>query len=304
MLEWTPQLIALIAFASVVGVVYVVGRYLVSQASINRRLPIPASAARAEAPHFFASLAGKIDESKFGISGVLRTKLRRDLIRAGYFSEDAIRIYLVARIGLVLILPALVFIYAQIFFESAGLIFGLGLVAVTALIAFFGPDAYLSRRQKAMQHEYRLSFPDMIDMLVVCTDAGLALDAALNRVRTEVSKQSNALGMNLTILGGETRAGRSLTEALGTFADRLNLDEARALVMMLRQSLELGTDVGDALRIFSDEMRAKRILRAEETANKLPVKMVLPLGLFIFPVVLMVIMIPVIIRLLYIFQHV
>jgi tight adherence protein C len=134
-------------------------------------------------------------------------------------------------------------------------------------------------------------------MLVVCIDAGLSLDAAFGRIGPEVSKQSHAMGMNLAILGNETRAGRSMADALEGFADRLNLDEARAFVIMLRQSLELGTDIGDALRVFSDEMRGKRLLRAEATANKLPVKMVLPLGACIFPVILMVIMVPVIIRL-------
>ena len=104
--------------------------------------------------------------------------------------------------------------------------------------------------------------------------------------------------MNLKILGAETRAGRSTADGLAAFADRLNIDEARSFVIMLRQSLELGTDVGEALRVFSDEMRGKRLLRAEETANKLPVKMVLPLGGLIFPVILMVVLLPVIIRLL------
>jgi len=134
-------------------------------------------------------------------------------------------------------------------------------------------------------------------MLVVCVDAGLSLDAAFNRIRPEVSKQSPALGMNLTLMGAETRAGRSMPDALGTLADRLNIDEARSFVILLRQSLELGTDVGEALRVFSDEMRGKRLLRAEETANQLPVKMVLPLGAFIFPVILMVVLAPVLIRL-------
>jgi len=146
-------------------------------------------------------------------------------------------------------------------------------------------------------------FPDLLDMLVVCTDAGLSLDAAFIRIQPEVSKQSRCLGINLAGVGAETRAGRSTADALSTFADRLNLDEARAFMIMLRQSLELGTDVGDALRVFSDEMRNKRLLRAEETANKLPVKMVLPLGGFIFPVILGVVLIPVIIRLLSIMQQ-
>ena len=110
--------------------------------------------------------------------------------------------------------------------------------------------------------------------------------------------------MNLLFLGAETRAGRSTADALGTFADRLNIDEVRAFLILLRQSLELGTDIADALRVFSDEMRIKRLLRAEETANKLPVKMVMPLGGLIFPVILMIILFPVIIRLLAVTQQI
>jgi tight adherence protein C len=130
------------------------------------------------------------------------------------------------------------------------------------------------------------------------------MDGAFGRIGPEVSKQSPALGTNLAILGAETRAGRSMEDALAGFSERVNLEEARAFVIMLRQSLELGTDVGDTLRVYSDEMRGKRLLRAEETANKLPVKMVLPLGVFIFPVILMVIMLPIIINLMAIFQKV
>jgi tight adherence protein C len=78
----------------------------------------------------------------------------------------------------------------------------------------------------------------------------------------------------------------------------LNLDEARSFVLVLRQSIELGSDVGDALRVFGDDMRDKRLLRAEESANKLPVKMMLPLGLFIFPVILLVVLLPIVIKLL------
>ena len=95
----------------------------------------------------------------------------------------------------------------------------------------------------------------------------------------------------------EMRAGRSTVDALESFADRVGLDEARSLVLVLRQSVELGSDIGDALHVFSDEMREKRLLRAEEQANKLPVKMTLPMGLFIFPVILLVVLLPIMIRL-------
>jgi tight adherence protein C len=89
-----------------------------------------------------------------------------------------------------------------------------------------------------------------------------------------------------------------MIQALESLTDRLGLDEAASLTTILRQSIEFGSDVSDTLRVFSDEMREKRLLRAEEAANKLSVKMVLPLGVFIFPVVLMVIMLPVAIKLL------
>jgi len=303
--DMTPWLIAVMAFGCVSIIIFIVGRYMASQATMHRRLPIPASTSQSGGspdsvvPNFFlASLAGTFDEKTFGIEGPLRTKLRRDLIRAGYFSDDAIRLYIFARIALVLVLPAITYIFIVIFFSPVNFYVSLAVVAVAAFIAVLGPDAYIAKRQTLRQQEYRIVFPDFIDMLVVCTDAGLSLDAAFARIHPEISKQSRAMGMNLTFLGAETRAGRSTADALGTFADRLNIDEVRAFVITLRQSLELGTDMGDALRVFSDEMRTKRLLRAEETANKLPVKMVLPLGGLIFPVILMLILLPVILRLL------
>jgi tight adherence protein C len=138
--------------------------------------------------------------------------------------------------------------------------------------------------------------------MVVCIDAGLSLEAALDRISREMIKKHRALGMNLLLMGAETRAGRGIIDALSSFADRLGLDEARSFAATLRQSVELGSDVGDALRAFSDEMRDKRLLRAEERANKLPVKMVLPLGLCIFPVILLVVLLPIIVKLLVVFS--
>ena len=309
MFELVPLLITILAFGCVAILVFIMGRYMASEASMQRRLPIPVSTSQSGGVSeggvsnvFLGSLAGKLDEKRFGIEGPLRTKLRRDLTRAGYFSDQAIQFYIMIRLGLVVIIPLIFYVVTQI----VGIGFGLTLaiVAGSAFIAVLGPDAYIARRQRALQREYRLVFPDLLDMLVVCSDAGLALDAALARIQPEVSKESHALGVNLSLLGAETRAGRSTTDALGAFAERLNIDEARAFTILLRQSLELGTDVGDALRVFSDEMRKKRLLRAEETANKLPVKMVMPLGGLIFPVILMVVLVPVVIRLLAVVQNV
>src|SRR5262249_46374698 len=158
--------VAAMAFGCVAIVVFVVGRYLNSQATMQRRLPITASASGGPdlsediVPNFFlASLAEKIDEKRFGIQGPIRAKLRRDLIRAGYFSDYAIRIYILLRLALVLVLPLLTYIFAEIFFET-GIYTKLAAVAVSLLIAVLGPDAYIKRRQRLLQQEYRLTFPD------------------------------------------------------------------------------------------------------------------------------------------------
>jgi tight adherence protein C len=304
MMEVVPLVVAVMAFGCVAIVVFVIGRYLNSQATVHRRLPVAASTSGAPdlaenvVPNFFlASLAEKLDEKTFGIEGSIRTKLRLDLMRAGYFSGYAIRLYILARLAVVFVLPLFTYIFVESFLDI-GTYIKLAVVAASALIGVLGPDAYIKRRQRLLQQEYRLTFPDLLDMLVVCSDAGLSLTGAFARIQPEVSKQSRALGMNLALLGAEMRAGRSTADALGTFADRVNLDEARAFVILLRQSVELGTDIAETLRVYGNEMRTKRLLRAEEAANKLPVKMVIPLGVFIFPVILIVILLPVILRLL------
>jgi tight adherence protein C len=310
MYEQAPLLIIFLAFLSVAGIVVALGRLFAEGASIHRRLNLAATAGQdpgtIERPSttYLRSLVAKVDERRFGIEGPLKSKLRRDLIRAGFFSESATQTYILARLGLVVALPILLIVVLEIFAADVNFYLELLALAGAALVGVIGVDAYLARRRRLLQHANRATFPDLIDMLVVCVDAGLSLDAAFARIATEVKRRSRSLGMNLMILGAETRAGRTMPDALASFADRLDLDEVRAFAIMLRQSFELGTDIADALRVFSEEMRAKRLLRAEEMANKLPVKMVLPLGTCIFPVILMVVLVPVFIRLIAIFHRV
>jgi tight adherence protein C len=197
----------------------------------------------------------------------------------------------------VVIFPAATYLLAQTFLFDQPWFVKLFLVAIAIMIGVLGPDAYISRRQGKMHSQYRLVFPDLLDLMVVCIDAGLSLEAALDRISPQITEQNRAFGTNLALMGVEIRAGRTTVEALDSLADRLGLDEARSFSGMLRQSIELGTDLGDALRAFSDEMRDRRLLRAEEKANQLPVKMVAPLGMFIFPVILVTVLVPVLLRL-------
>ena len=302
MIDFAPLLISAFTFAAVAAVVFVAAHYFATQAQMQRRLRAAAPPSDLSAGEAFQGLhafvARRFDAKRFGVDGATRDKLRRKLLKAGYFRSYAVNYYIFARLAAVLVLPIAVYALSELFLAGAPAALKIVLVLLAAVIAIAAPDAYLARRQGQLALRYRQVFPDLLDLLVICIDAGLSLEAAFDRVRGETFKQSRELGINLEIMGAEMRAGRSTIEALESFADRLGLDEAASFNTMLRQSLELGSDIGEALRIFGEEMRDKRLLRAEEAANKLSVKMVLPLGLFIFPVVLLVVMLPVIIKLL------
>jgi tight adherence protein C len=306
MIDLAPILIPVFSFAAVAAVAIVGGNYVALQSRMRRRLPVAQVPFEASKESGFQALhafvARHFDVKRLGVDSAVRDKVRRDLVRAGYFQPYAVNYYVLARLGAVVLLPIGTYVLAELIKPTAPAVLKVGLISVVALVAILAPDAYLARRQRQLAVRFRQLFPDLLDLLVICIAAGLSLEAAFDRVRAEVFKQSRELGNNLEMMGAEMRAGRSTIEALDSFADRLGLDEAASFNTMLRQSLELGSDIGEALRIFSEDMRDRRLLRAEEAANKLSVKMILPLGLFIFPVVLLVVMLPVVIKLMTILQ--
>lgn len=147
-------------------------------------------------------------------------------------------------------------------------------------------------RQKDRELEYSEGFPDLLDLLVASVEAGLSLDAAVARVCDELARRYPRLTIHLRMLTLELRAGRARKEAWMTFADRLGIEDARSLATMLRQAEDMGTSLGETLSVFSSDMRQKRMLRAEEKALALPVKLTVPLIVFIFPCLLGVLMLP------------
>ena len=293
-------LITALVFASVAIAVFVIGQFIAVQGRVRRRVAAQAFDAKASprlTSSFDAFVSTYFDEKRFGVDGSVRANLRRELVRAGFFRADAINYYIFARLACVAILTIMGYLLVQQFMADSQWYLKFGAVAVAILLGVLGPDAYIARRTRKLHESFRIAFPDMLDIMVVCVDAGLSLEAALDRITGEIGRQNRYLTANLRIMGAETRAGRSTVDALASLADRLGLDEAHSLVAIMRQSIELGTDVGDALRVFSDEMRDRRLLRAEERANQLPVKMVGPLGLFIFPVIIGLVLLPVLLRL-------
>jgi tight adherence protein C len=303
--DFSPLLITIFAFGAVATTVFVIGQFLTLQVRLQKRIAVPRRDTRSRsslASSFDSLVSTYFDEKRFGVVGSVRTKLRHELVRAGFFRPDAINYYIFARMTVAAILPTAAYLLTQELLPGAEWYLKLAIVAVAIMVGVLGPDAYIARRQRKLQEGFRSAFPDMLDLIVVCVDAGLSLEAALDRISAEIALQNRVLGINLGLMGAEMRAGRSTIDALGSLADRIGINEARSLVAMLRQSIELGTDVGDALRVYSDEMRDRRLLRAEERANALPVKMIGPLGLFIFPVILGLVLLPVVVRLFTIFS--
>jgi tight adherence protein C len=295
------SLFVLTSFLAVAGIAFVVAQYFRTRIELQRRLPQGATAADSSSTRpqsaFGALVSETFTEERFGIDSKLRQKLRRDLLRAGFFSPYAIRYYVFSRFCTVLVLPMAVFLLCEILVPGMQLLFLMVTVVIAAIIGVLGPDAYLSRRQSGLIQEYRLIFPDLLDLLNVCISAGLSVEASFDRVREHIAKRSRTLGRNIELMGAEMRAGRSTIEALNSFADRLALDEAASFVAVLRHSVELGGDIAASLSVFSEDMRVKRMLLAEKKANELPVKMVMPLALGIFPVILTMVLLPVLVKL-------
>src|SRR5258708_5853369 len=299
MQESIPLIVAILSFGTVSAVAFLIGQYFWVQSRIQRLLSLPTPASNptmAQPSALDAFIARHFDVKRFGTEESVGGKLRRELVRAGYFRNDAVTYYIFSLLMAVIILPLLGYIVVETFLPGLSQLLKLAVVSISTLVGIRAPDACLARRKRMLAQQYRLVFPDLLDLLVVCVDSGLSLEAALDRITGEMVKQNRPLGLNLMMMGAEMRAGRSTIDALNALADRLDLDEARSFVLVLRQSVELGSDVAESLRIFSDEMRDKRIMRAEAGANKLPVKMVAPVGLFIFPVILMVVMLPLALR--------
>jgi tight adherence protein C len=306
MADWTPFLVAVLAFGAMAGIAFVAGQYYLRESHLQRRLPA-SQAVILDSGQQATSGIGRLvtrhfDEKRFGVDDTLRGKLRMNLIRAGYFRKDAISFYVFWRVTAAILIPIVCYTIFRLIAPNAQFTTGLVIIVITAVLGIVGPDAFVARRQRLLGDEYRRVFPDFLDLLVVCIDAGLSVEAALTRISGEITRRSRYLGVNLAMMTAEMRAGRSFVDALGTLSDRLVVAEARSLAAVLRQAIELGSDIGEALRIFGDEMRDRRLLRAEERANTLSVKMVFPLGLFILPVVLMVVLLPVLIRLAAIFR--
>ena len=218
------------------------------------------------------------------------TKGRSALVQAGYRQPNALEIYWGIKAG-----AALVGVVLGALAAMSGKVPGqykLFVVVGLAAAGFYLPGMILDSRVKTRQKAIQKSLPDALDLLVVCVEAGMGLDAAIYRVCQEMSLKDPILSSELRLLTLELRAGKARREALKNLSARIGLEDVGSLVAMLIQTDMFGTSIAQTLRVYADSMRTKRFQLAEELAAKLPVKLLMPLIFFIFPTLLIVILGP------------
>ncbi|UCI05298.1 type II secretion system F family protein [Mesorhizobium sp. B1-1-8] len=225
-------------------------------------------------------------------------RLRMKLIQAGYMEPRAVGMFFLIRFA-ALVGGALGAFLVNHWAASADstMTSRWTFIILSGAGGYFLPGLVLTQKVREKMREYRNGFPDFMDLMIVCSDAGMSMEAGIERVSKELARSYPSLSQNLQLVSLELRAGRSLDDALKALADRLSLDEVRSFATLLQQSKELGTSLSGALRVFSDEMRHKRMSLAEEKAHALPAKMSVPVTVCILPVVLMIAIIPIIVKL-------
>jgi tight adherence protein C len=221
-------------------------------------------------------------------------KISRLLVRAGFLRSASahtfqlIRLIAFAAIGIIGLLVAMTFGFAM----GRSILVVLGSLA----LGYFAPLYYLRRRAGKRQKEISRQLSDVLDLLVVCVEAGMGLFEAIKIVGDETERYGQAIGTELAQVSVEVAAGTSLGQALRNLAERTAVEDIKPLAATLIQSEQLGSQIGPALRSSSDALRIKRRFRAEEAAQKSTIKILFPLVLFILPAMLIVLLAPAMIQ--------
>jgi tight adherence protein C len=288
-------LISVLAFLSVTGGI-LGAAYLLTPTRLDRR--IESLSDKPSSPGWeatVATLVGPFAKLSAPTGNWEDSPLRIRFINAGIRRNDARLIFFGCKTLLPLVFAFITYLMLRGTEDGFGLTLMMYL-AVAALIGCYLPNLVVWLAARSRKREIFENFPDASDLMLVCVEAGLGLDAALAKVTSEMQMKSMALAEELHMTTLEIRAGGTREKALRNLALRSGLEEISAFATMLTQSDKFGTSVADSLRVFSDDLRHKRQVRAEEQAAKIPTKMLFPLVLFIFPSIIMVVLGPAAIR--------
>jgi tight adherence protein C len=211
------------------------------------------------------------------------THRKKMLIVAGYRKYYAPIIFYGLKLMLAVVLPTVVFLGLVSLGIPVRKMAMVLLLLTLALAGFYLPDVWVRLATARRQEKITDGFPDALDMMVVCVEAGMGLDQAIKRVSDEMKLNYSIISDEFSLMNLELRAGRSRQDAMRNLAARTDVEDVSSLVTLLIQTDRFGTSIAQALRVHSDSMRTKRRQKAEERAMKLPVKLLFPLILFIFP---------------------
>lgn len=227
-------------------------------------------------------------------SKALLQRTTKRLHYAGFHGRNSLLHYYALRMLLMILLPFLTLIIIGLIQGLKGHDFVNGIL-ITLIFGFLLPSFVLDRLIIKRQKVIKRSFPDALDMIVICSEAGLSLDAAIQKVTMEIMISHPQLADELNIVIAETRAGIERHNALQRLVERTGVEDIRGLVSTISQSMRFGTSVAETLRIFSEELRDKRTQAAEETAAKIGLKLIFPLSMCLLPAFLIVVLAPMII---------
>lgn len=241
-------------------------------------------------------LVDRIEKTGLSLVDTKDAKVRQMLFAAGYTAPYAPRVYTLARLSMVVIVPGLVLVHFWLSGTTPSLMMLYFSVVIAAAIGLYLPVLYVRAKANRHRNEIINGFPDALDLMLVCVEAGLGLEAAFARVGMEMTDSHPRIAEQFGTVVLEMRAGRNREDALRRMADRAGTDEIRAFATLLIQSTKLGSSIAQTLRTYAAEMREKRRLRAEEKAHRLPVLLSVPLVACMLPVMIGVLMLPAAIR--------
>ena len=240
----------------------------------------------------WAKMVKRIEDAGLNLGDSNDSKLEQQLKAAGYESPSAPRVYTLVRLMLVFVLPGLFLLNAYFQAEPPGLGQLYLTCALLAVLGLYVPNLFIRAKADRRRTEIINGFPDCLDLMLVCVEAGLGLEATLDRVGREMVTTHPRVAAMLTETTLLMRAGASREDALRRMGSESSVDEIRSFSTLLIQSDKLGTSLATTLRVYSAEMREARRLRAEEKAHRLPVLLSIPLVVFMLPTMIGVLILP------------
>ncbi|MCF8096125.1 MAG: type II secretion system F family protein [Desulfobacteraceae bacterium] len=230
------------------------------------------------------------------VKSIDHSAMRLKFLRAGIRRPNAVFVFYGCKTLLVVLLPALYLLLEARLHLGVASTWNMAFCVFSAFVGYYFPDFWLAMRISERKERILLGFPDALDLLVVCSEAGIGLDASIYRVAEELRFSNKDISDEFRLVNFEMRSGKSRQEALNNLSRRVDLEEVKSFIGLMNQTFQFGTSVSNALRVYSDTFRTNRRQKAEEIAAKLPTKLLFPCILFIFPALFVVILGPAMIQ--------